>query len=160
MCTASASSLGTSQFYSPSTVFSDEDLEAHRRVFCTLDGRRPDHLGQTRPAPERPPHRLHPLEGGSDPPCWRLPFTSRPHVHPCRSLLVAPGSAKQGVVTLFARWASVRTSAHIYAATRHVVGNTQSLTSPRGLTKHLTGRGYAGCCIPTSQNSSSTHSGE
>jgi hypothetical protein len=54
-----------------------------------------------------------PLEGGSDPPCWRLPCTSRPHAHPCRSLLVAPGSAKQGVVTLFARWASVRTSAHL-----------------------------------------------
>jgi hypothetical protein len=26
-------------------------------------------------------------------------------MHPCRFLLVAPGSAKQGVVTLFARWA-------------------------------------------------------
>src|SRR5687768_11129035 len=101
-----------------------------------------------------------PLEGGSDPPCWRLPFTSRPHVHPCRSLLVAAGSAKQEVVTLFARWASVRTSAHIYAATRHVVGEAQSLTSPRALTRNPTRRGYAGCCIPTSENSPSRHLGE
>src|SRR5829696_9101425 len=111
------------------------------------------------PAPT-PPRRFHPLVGGSDPPCWRLPFISRPHVHPCRSLLLAPGSANQRVVTLFARWASVRASAHIYAATRHVVGNAQSLTSPRGLTRHPTGRGYAGCCIPTSQNPSSTSLGE
>src|SRR5215207_11420793 len=27
-----------SQFYSPGTVFRDENLEAHRRVFCTLNG--------------------------------------------------------------------------------------------------------------------------
>jgi Bacterial Ig-like domain len=26
------------QFYSPGTVFRDEDLEAHRRMFCTLSG--------------------------------------------------------------------------------------------------------------------------
>jgi hypothetical protein len=45
-------------------------------------------------------------------------------------------------VTLFARWASVRTSAHIYAATRHVVGEAQSLTIPKALTRHPTGRGY------------------
>lgn len=31
-------SLDSGQFYSPSTVFRDEDLEAHRRVFCTLNG--------------------------------------------------------------------------------------------------------------------------
>ena len=37
-------------------------------------------------------------------------------------------------MTLFARWASVRSSAHIYAATRDVVGEAQSLISPRGLT--------------------------
>jgi hypothetical protein len=43
--------------------------------------------------------------------------------------------------------ASVRTSAHIYAATRHGVGEAQSRTSPRVLTRHPTGRGYAGCCI-------------
>src|SRR5918993_952085 len=106
------------------------------------------------------PTGFHPLEGCSDPPCWRLPFTSRPHPHPCRSLLLAPGSAKQGVVTLFTRWASVRTSAHIYAATRHGVGEAQSLASPRAPTRHPTGGGYAGCCIPTSQNTPSTHSGE
>jgi hypothetical protein len=51
-------------------------------------------------------------------------------------------------------------SAHIYAATRHVVGEAQSLTSPRALTRHPTGRRYAGCCIPTSENSPSKHSGE
>ena len=79
------------------------------------------------------------------------PRTGNRVMHPCRFLLVAPGSAKQGVVTLLARWASVRTSAHIYAATRHVVGEAQSLTSPRALTRHPTGRGYAGCCIPTSE---------
>jgi hypothetical protein len=115
----------------------------------------PDRLAGARPRPQRPPRRFQPLEGGSDPPCCRLPFTSRPHAHPCRSLLVAPGSAKQGVVTLFARWASVRTSARIYAATRHVVGEAQSLTSLRALTRHPTGRGYAGWSIPTSQNSPS-----
>jgi hypothetical protein len=81
-----------------------------------------------RPRPQCPPRCFHPLERGSVPPFWRLPLTSRPHVHPCRSLLVAPRSAKQGVVTLFARWASVRTSAHIYAATRHVVGEAQTLS--------------------------------
>jgi hypothetical protein len=37
VCTAS-SSLDLSQFYSPSTVFRDEDLEAHRRVSSTLSG--------------------------------------------------------------------------------------------------------------------------
>jgi hypothetical protein len=58
-------------------------------------------------------------------------------------------------VTLFARWASVRTSAQIYAATGHVVGEAQSLTSPRALTRHPTGRGYEGCCIRTSENYSS-----
>jgi hypothetical protein len=41
-------------------------------------------------------------------------------------------------------------------ATRHVVGNTQSLTGLRGLIRHPTGRGYAGCCKLTSQNSPST----
>jgi hypothetical protein len=50
---------------------------------------------------------------------------------------------------------SVRTSAHIYAATRHIVGEAQSLTSPRALSRHPTGRGYAGWCIPTSENSPS-----
>jgi hypothetical protein len=68
----------------------------------------PDRLAGARPWPQRPPRRFHPLEGGSDPPCWRPPSTSRAHVHPCRSLLLAPGSAKQGVVTLFARWASAK----------------------------------------------------
>src|SRR5215210_8578143 len=82
----------------------------------------PDRLAGARPRHQCPPRSFHPLGSGSDPPCWRPPYTSRPHAHPCRFLLVAPGSAKQGVVTLFARWASVRTSAHIYAATRHVVG--------------------------------------
>ena len=120
----------------------------------------PDRLAGPRPRPQRPPRSFHPLEGGSDPPCWRLPFTSRPHVHPCRSLLVAPGSAKQGVVTLFARWASVRTSAHIYTATGHVVGEAQSLTSLRALTRHPTGRGYAGCCIRPSEKTPSTTLGE
>ena len=37
VCTAS-SSLGPSKCCSPGTVFRDEDLEAHRRVFCTLNG--------------------------------------------------------------------------------------------------------------------------
>jgi hypothetical protein len=37
VCTASPS-LGPSQFYSPSTVLRDEDPEAHRRAFCTLNG--------------------------------------------------------------------------------------------------------------------------
>jgi hypothetical protein len=55
---------------------------------------------------------------------------------------------------------SVRTSAHIYAATRHIVGEAQSLTSLRALTRHPTGRGYARWCIPTSENSSSTSLGE
>src|SRR5215211_5053753 len=36
VCTAS-SSLGPSHLYSPDTVFRDEDLEAHRRVFCTMN---------------------------------------------------------------------------------------------------------------------------
>src|SRR5215212_616257 len=36
VCTAS-SSLGPSHLYSPGTVFRDEDLEAHRRAFCTLN---------------------------------------------------------------------------------------------------------------------------
>src|SRR5215212_10675377 len=103
----------------------------------------PDRLAGARPWPQSPSRSFHPLGGGSDPPCWRFPFTPRPHAHSCRSLLLAPGSAKQGVVTVFARWASVGTSAHIYAATRHVVGEAQSLTSPRGLTRHPTGRGYA-----------------
>jgi hypothetical protein len=120
----------------------------------------PDRLAGARPRPQRPPRRFQPLEGGSDPPCCRLPFTSRPHAHPCRSLLVAPRSAKQGVVTLFARWVSVGTSAHIYAATRHVVSEAQSLTSPRGLTRHPTGRDYAGWCIPSSENSPSPKVGE
>jgi hypothetical protein len=111
----------------------------------------PDRLAGARPWQQRPPRRFHPLAGGSTPPCWRLPFTSRPHVHPCRSLLLAPASAKQSVVTLFARWVSVGTSAQLYAAARQVVGEAQSLTSLRALTRHPTGRGYAGCCIPTSQ---------
>jgi DNA methylase len=72
-------------------------------------------------------------------------------MHPCRYLLVAPRSAKQGVVTLFARWASVRTSARIRATTRHIVGEAQSLTGPRALSRHPTGRGYAGCCIRPSE---------
>src|SRR5215210_2667580 len=56
----------------------------------------PDRLAGARPWLQRPPRRFHPREGGSDPPCWRLPYTSRPHPHPCRSLLVAPASAKAG----------------------------------------------------------------
>ena len=36
VCTAS-SSLGTSHLYSPGIVFHDEDLEAHKSVFCTLN---------------------------------------------------------------------------------------------------------------------------
>jgi hypothetical protein len=35
VCTAS-SSQGPSHLYSPSTVFRDEDLQAHRRVFCAM----------------------------------------------------------------------------------------------------------------------------
>src|SRR5215208_3254483 len=31
-------SLDPGQFYSSITIFRDEDLEAHRRVFCTLNG--------------------------------------------------------------------------------------------------------------------------
>jgi putative DNA primase/helicase len=38
----------------------------------------------------------------------------------------------------------------IYAATRHVVDEAQSLTTPIALTRHPTGWGYAGCCIGTS----------
>src|SRR5215218_3398494 len=37
VCTAS-SSLGPSHLYSPGTVFRDEDLEAQRRVLCTMNG--------------------------------------------------------------------------------------------------------------------------
>src|SRR5215210_3484152 len=103
----------------------------------------PDRLAGARPWPQRPPCSFHLLGGGRDPPCRRLPIASRPHAHPRRSLPVAPGSAKQGVVTLFARWASVSTSARIYAATRYVVDEAQSLTSLRALTRHPTGRGYA-----------------
>src|SRR5918994_4994940 len=94
----------------------------------------PVRLAGAGPRHRCPPRSFHPLEGGSDPPCWRPPFTSRPHAHRCRSLLVSPGSPKQVVVTLFARWASVRTSGHIYAATGHVVGEAQSRTSLRALT--------------------------
>src|SRR5918994_4172635 len=58
----------------------------------------PVRLAGAGPRHRCPPRSFHPLEGGSDPPCWRPPFTSRPHAHRCRSLLVSPGSPKQVVV--------------------------------------------------------------
>jgi hypothetical protein len=49
----------------------------------------PDRLAGARPWPQRPPRSFHPPGGGSDPPCWRLPFTSR------SSVSVSPSSTRK-----------------------------------------------------------------
>ena len=49
----------------------------------------PDRLAGARPWPQRPPRSFPPLGGGSDPPCWRLPFTSR------SSVSVSPPSTRK-----------------------------------------------------------------
>jgi hypothetical protein len=108
----------------------------------------PVRLAGAGPRHRCPPRSFHPLEGGSDPPCWRPPFTSR------SSVSVAPRSIrkrKAGCSYSIRSMGFICPSAHIYAATRHIVGEAQSRTSPRALTRHPTGRGYAGCCIPTSE---------
>src|SRR5918995_2945370 len=54
-------------------------------IFCEVD--EVDRLAGARPCPQRPPCSFHPLGGGSDPPCWRLPFTSHSSVSvPPRSI--------------------------------------------------------------------------
>jgi hypothetical protein len=103
----------------------------------------PDRLAGARPWPQRPPRRFHPLEGGSTPPCWRLPFTSRAHAHPCRSLLLAPASAKQGVVTLLARWASGR---HLSAySCGHTTCRGRGTVTPQFESAHQTSH-WTGLC--------------